>query len=254
MPNVTNRPFAAVILAAGKGKRMKNNDLPKVLVPMAGKPLLGHVLDMTFELQPDRIVPIVGHFKELVIDFVSNYGRDNIDFVTQEEQLGTGHAVDMAAPVLKDFTGDVLILCGDVPLLREETIRKFISKHIENKADLSVLTADAPDPTGYGRIIRDINGDFVKITEHKDASEEERKVTEFNSGIYFVNAGYLFESLKKVSNNNAQGEYYLTDIVDILRGEGKKVFAFNEASFEELQGINSPEQLKAVEEFYLDSK
>jgi UDP-N-acetylglucosamine diphosphorylase/glucosamine-1-phosphate N-acetyltransferase len=245
---INQNNYAVVILAAGKGKRMKNPDLPKVLVALNGKELLGHVLDMTSSLNPSRNVVVAGHFKEKVIDFArGTYPELNIEFVIQSEQLGTGHAVDMARHELSDFDGEVLILAGDVPLLSAETIQKFIDYHYSNNLDCSVLSTIAPDPTGYGRIVRDKSGDFQRIVEQKDASEEEKQIDEINSGVYFVDAGLLFDSLKNVSNENAQGEYYLTDIVAILKANGKSVGAFSGADYDELLGINSPEQLQEAE-------
>ncbi|MFP4527104.1 MAG: sugar phosphate nucleotidyltransferase [Candidatus Kapaibacterium sp.] len=242
--------IAIVILAAGKGKRMKNPNLPKVLVPLKDKPLVGHVLDTAFRLDPEKIVLIIGHLKETVIDYVKGMRSDLMEYAVQEHQLGTGHAVAQAEPKLEGFDGDVLILCGDVPLLRESTLRKFIDSHREADADVSVLTADAPDPTGYGRIVRDSDGDFLRIVEEKDASAEEKKITEFNSGVYFVKAELLFSALREVGNENAQGEYYLTDIIGIARDRGKRAAAFKLADFDELQGVNSPEDLERVAQKY----
>jgi UDP-N-acetylglucosamine diphosphorylase/glucosamine-1-phosphate N-acetyltransferase len=244
------KSLAVVILAAGKGKRMKNPDLPKVLVPLTGKPLLGHVLDKVSPLEPSKTVIVIGHLKEKVIDYVNGLGRDNMSFAVQSEQLGTGHAVDMAREELADFDGNVLILAGDVPLLTSKTLMAFSQNHDETGSDCSVLSTTAPDPTGYGRIIRDGEGNFLRITEHKDASEEEREVDEINSGIFCVDCKKLFDSLAKVDNKNAQGEYYLTDIIDILRGENAVVTAWNGADFDELQGVNNVDDLKRAEEAY----
>ena len=234
-----NKNFSVVILAAGKGKRMNNPDLPKVLVELAGKPLLGHVLDQVNEISADNTVVVVGHKKEKVISFVENNYNGNISCVEQNEQLGTGHAVDQAEPVLKDYPGDTLILCGDVPLLKASTLQNFIDFHNQQNADVTVLSTKIDNPFGYGRIVRDSEGNFLKITEEKDADEEEKKINEINSGVYILNTASLFESLKKVSNNNAQGEYYLTDIIDILRGKNANVQAWAGAEFNELQGVNS---------------
>jgi bifunctional UDP-N-acetylglucosamine pyrophosphorylase/glucosamine-1-phosphate N-acetyltransferase len=246
----TREPLAIVILAAGIGKRMKNPALPKVLVELAGKPLLGHVLAQARELNPTRTIIIVGHHAEKVEAYVNSLFEVKAEFAVQNEQLGTGHAVLQAGPALRRFEGDVLILCGDVPLLSAETLRRFIRNHTENRADLSVLSADAPNAAGYGRIVRDRSGHFLKITEEKDSTDEIRKITEFNSGVYLVNSSLLFGALQQVSNNNAQGEYYLTDIVGILNSNRKSVIAYKGTSFEELQGINSPEQLAKAEEYY----
>lgn len=241
--------LSVIILAAGQGKRMKNPDLPKVLVNLAEKPLLGHVLDKVQELKPTKTVIIIGHKREKIRDFCNRH-YNWVEFAIQEEQLGTGHAVDQAAENLSDFAGDVLILAGDVPLLTSETLQKFSKLHSDNESKLSVLSTTAPDPTGYGRIVRDENGSFANITEHKDADEEIRKIDEINSGIFLVDSELLFKSLSQVNNQNAQGEYYLTDIVDIVRNQGIDVFAFNAADFDELQGVNSPEDLEKAEITY----
>ncbi len=245
MKDINN--FAVVILAAGKGKRMKDPEMPKVLVELAGKPLLGYVLEQAVKLNPEKIVVVVGHGKEKVIDYVNSFELDNVDFVEQEHQLGTGHATMQAGPKVCGYEGETLVLCGDVPFLSAETLQNFISQHREDDSDVSVLTATAPDPAGYGRILRDDNGSFQAIVEDKDAAEEQKNIDEINSGVFFVKTNLLFASLKSVSNNNAQQEYYLTDIVDILK-EDSSVNAYKAASFDELMGVNSPDQLKEAEE------
>jgi UDP-N-acetylglucosamine diphosphorylase/glucosamine-1-phosphate N-acetyltransferase len=245
-----NKPIAVVILAAGKGKRMNNPEIPKVLAEIDSKPLIYYVLNAVENLDPDRIIIVVGHKSEYVIDYITSNGFANIEFAHQYEQLGTGHAVDQTRKLLKDFVGDTLILAGDVPLLTEESLRKFINLHFESMSDVSVLSTIAPDPTGYGRIVRDVNNDFLKITEHKDADEEVRKIDEINSGIYLVNNSMLFDTLGKIQNNNAQGEYYLTDIIEILNDDNKMVFAINAAPFDELQGINTVDELSRAEQMY----
>lgn len=242
--------LSVVILAAGEGKRMKNPNLPKVLAPLKSKPLIGHVLHTALELSPEKIVLIIGHLKEAVIDYIKGMESKTIEYAVQERQLGTGHAVAQAEHALTNYEGNVLILCGDVPLLSQKTLRRFIEEHAQANSDLSVLSADAPDPKGYGRIVRNDNGDFIKITEEKDASDQEKKITEFNSGVFFVKSGLLFDALRQVSNDNAQGEYYLTDIVDIARNRGNSTHAFKLADFDELQGVNSPEDLKRAEKKY----
>ena len=239
--------FSVVILAAGKGKRMNNPDLAKVMALLGGKPLIAHVLDTVAGLQPNKTVVVVGNQKQSVIDFVNSRNESNIFFAEQNEQLGTGHAVAQADSFFVDYDGDILILAGDVPLLTSETLIKFAQNHYLNKADVSVLSTFAPDPTGYGRIIRTSDRSFLKIVEHKDATELERQVNEINSGIFLVSSKLLFSSLKNVSNSNSQGEYYLTDIVEILHSSGYKVIAFAGADFDELQGINTPVDLARAE-------
>lgn len=239
---------AVLILAAGKGKRMKSGDMPKVLAPLSGKPLIQYVLNTVQKINAKKTVLIIGHQKEKVKEFIEKSDFDNIEYAYQDEQLGTGHAVMMAEENMKNFQGDVLILAGDVPLLTSDTINKFIDEHNKYESAVSVLSTTAPDATGYGRIVRDSKGDFIKITEEKDADEEIKKIDEINSGIFLVDSVTLFDSLKKTSNKNAQKEYYLTDIIEILKAEKTPVFAFNLAKFDELQGINSPEDLKRAEE------
>lgn len=239
---------AVVILAAGKGKRMKSGDMPKVLAPLSEKPLIEYVLNTVQNIRAKKTVLIVGHQKEKVKDFIEKSGFDNIEYAHQEQQLGTGHAVMMAEKNLSDFQGDVLILAGDVPLLTSETISKFIVEHNNHNSKVSVLSTTAPDATGYGRIVRDSTGNFIKITEEKDADDDIKKIQEINSGIFLVDSDTLFDSLKQTSNKNAQKEYYLTDIIEILKAQNAPVFAFNLAKFDELQGINSPEDLKRAEE------
>lgn len=246
--------LAVVILAAGKGKRMNNPNLSKVMAPLCGKPLIEHVLDQVDIIAPEYTYIIVGHQKDSVIDYITALKKNSVFFVEQKDQLGTGHAVDQTKPFLKDFVGDVLILCGDVPLLKASSIQFFIDNHNRESADVSVLSAFTDNPKGYGRIIRNESGKFLKITEEKDASETEKFVNEINSGIYLLKAKLLFSSLEQVSNNNSQGEYYLTDIIDILSKEGKKVQAIVGAQFQELQGVNSPEDLMRVEDHYLKNK
>jgi bifunctional UDP-N-acetylglucosamine pyrophosphorylase/glucosamine-1-phosphate N-acetyltransferase len=201
-------------------------------------------------LNPDKVVLVVGNLKEMVIDYINNSEFKNIEFAEQIEQLGTGHAVEMTRNLLSDFDGDTLILAGDVPLLKSESLNKFINLHNSVKSDVSVLSTTAPDPTGYGRIVRDNFENFLKITEHKDADENIRKIDEINSGIYIVNTKLLFDSLKQIQNNNSQGEFYLTDIIEILKNNGKNVYAINAAPFEELQGINTSEELAKAAEIY----
>lgn len=238
-----NKPISVVILAAGKGKRMNNPDLPKVLAELNGKPLIQYVLNQIEQLYPDKVVTIVGHHKEQVIEFIDNLGLLNHTFAEQNNQLGTGHAVIQTKEELSDFNGNILILCGDVPLLQFETLNHFINKHQEEDSDLSVLTAITSNPFGYGRIVRNSENEFERIVEEKDASSIEKFITEINSGIYLVDCQKLFYALGKIENSNAQGEYYLTDIVGILKNEGNKINAFDLVSFDEMQGINSQDDL-----------
>jgi UDP-N-acetylglucosamine diphosphorylase/glucosamine-1-phosphate N-acetyltransferase len=245
----SNNALAIIILAAGKGKRMLNQELPKVLSKVNDKPLIAYVIDSALKLNPQKIVIVVGFLKNLVVEFVKKYANYQFDFVEQVEQLGTGHAVAQTELLLKDFSGDILILCGDVPFLKHHTLSKFINNFRLENSDVSVLTTFTDEPKGYGRIIRNHKGDFTNIIEEKDANDEQKKVNEINSGVFIVKAKFLYPSLKKISNSNAQGEYYLTDIIEILLKEKQKVNAFPVAQFQELLGINSPKELELAENF-----
>lgn len=240
-----------IVLAAGKGKRMNNPDLPKVLAELSNKPLLKHVLDKFEKLNPVKSIIVVGHQKQKVIDYCNSLNI-NIQFAHQDEQLGTGHAVIMCKSILEDYDGNVLILAGDVPLIRKSTIENFIDIHNSNQSVLSVLTTIAPNPTGYGRIIRNKDGDFERIVEHKDSTEIEKEIDEINSGIFLVDSIQLFKALDNVKNTNAQKEYYLTDIVAIMKSWNEKVWAFNLAAFDELQGVNNSDDLKLAELNFLN--
>ena len=254
-----NNNLAILILAAGKGKRMNNPEIPKVLVKLNNQPLLYYVLSQTQKLEPLKTVIVVGHKKEQVIEFCnstdlhSDESPYKIEYAVQHQQLGTGNAVLVSEFNFDDNDYAVLILAGDVPLLRAETLSRFIQLHSDSHSDCSVLSTIAPNPFGYGRIVRDNEGNFLKITEQKDASEEIKQINEINSGIFLVNSKILFESLKKIKNNNAQNEYYLTDIVEILKNNNMNVNAFACAEFNELQGINTNEELLNAEKYFLDN-
>jgi UDP-N-acetylglucosamine diphosphorylase/glucosamine-1-phosphate N-acetyltransferase len=238
--------MSIVILAAGKGKRMNNPDIPKVMALLNDTPLLGHVLDCVRSLNPVRTVVVVGHHKEIVRAYLDDLAKRYdmvIETAVQDEQLGTGHAVQQTAEVLNNFTGDVIILSGDVPLLTHRTLEKFIASHQESHAAVSVLTARVPNADGYGRIVRDDKNQFLKIIEHKDASESERTINEINSGVYCIQSDILFSSLANINNANAQGEYYLTDIVGILQQQGYAVSAMECDDYREILGINTAEEL-----------
>ena len=244
--------ISTIILAAGQGKRMGNPNLAKVMAELSGKPLIGRVLDQTKELKPLKNVVIVGFCRDAVINYVKSQDT-NIEIAVQEEQLGSGHAAYQAKANFTGFDGDILILSGDVPLMKSSTLQKFIDLHIDNKSDVSVLSAIAPNPTGYGRIIRNAQGEFERITEEKDCNENEKKIDEINSGIYVVNSKYLFTALESVKSENAQNEYYLTDIVEILKKENKSIAAFNLCPFDEIQGVNSPQDLERAEKIFLNN-
>jgi UDP-N-acetylglucosamine diphosphorylase/glucosamine-1-phosphate N-acetyltransferase len=238
-----HRPLAVAILAAGQGKRMGDPSRAKVLADLHGRPLLGYVLDQAATLAPSSIVVIVGHQREAVASFVST-AAPKATCVVQEQQLGTGHAVRQTEPVITDPDTDVLILSGDVPLLRGATLQDLVDRHRRSGAVATVLTTRVPDPTGYGRIVRDADGRLTTIVEHKDASDAERAIDEINSGVYVVHAKELFEALAGIGNSNAQNEYYLTDIIGVLRSEHHLVDAWCAPAWEELHGINTVADLE----------
>ena len=234
--------LTAVILAAGKGTRMKSK-LPKVLHKVGGHPMLEHVMDAAEAAGCRDNVVVIGHGAELVRELVGNRAR----IALQAEQLGTGHAVLQAADTLQDFTGTVMILCGDTPLLEAAELQKFYEEHVKSGAAATVMSAMMEDPFGYGRILRDANGDVAGIVEQKDATEEQKRIKEINTGNYCVEAPLLFEVLKTLGNNNAQGEYYLTDVLAKLRGMGRKVGGVVTADSEMIMGVNSRRQLAEAE-------
>jgi UDP-N-acetylglucosamine pyrophosphorylase len=240
--------LAVVIMAAGKGTRMQS-DLPKVLHKANGRALIDYVLDTSYALDPEKVVLIVGHQAELLKKATSHY---SVTTALQEPQLGTGHAVMQAKDALQDFDGEVLILSGDAPLVNSATLRQLIAFHRTGNNSATVLTALIPDPSGYGRVIRQEQSDIVlKIVEHKDATAEERSVEEINSGIYVFNAGVLFKALGQITTNNAQKEYYLTDVFAVCFQSGLKVCAFKTDNPEEILGINTPQQLREAEAILL---
>ncbi len=236
---------AAVILAAGQGKRMKS-DLPKVMHEVGGKPMVQHVIGQAKGIDADPVVVIVGHGRELVISVVEEAGAT---WAVQEDQLGTGHAVQMAEEALEGFTGDILVLSGDVPLLSVETLSRVLAYHRQKAAAATVITANAPDPAGYGRVLRGEDGNVYAIREHKDCSEDELAIDEINSGIYLFRKTELFDALRNVTNDNAQGEYYLPDVFARYFREGKPVAAIA-AGFEEIHGINNREDLAEANRIY----
>ena len=233
----------ALVLAAGQGKRIKS-DLPKVLHKVCGKEMVKHVIDSIRKSGIDDVNVIVGKGAELVKERTSDR---NVSYSLQEEQLGTGHAVKCAEDFLKDKKGVVAVFAGDTPLIKQSTIEKLFNEHIENKNAATVLTSMVEDPTGYGRIVRDSNNEVLKIVEHKDCNEEELKIKEMNTAIYCFDIELLVSSLSKINNNNNQGEYYLTDVIEILKSEGKKIGAVI-TEFEETIGVNSRVQLAEAEE------
>lgn len=233
----------ALILAAGQGKRIKS-DIPKVLHKVCGKEMVNHVIDNMRKANIEDVNVIIGKGAELVKEGTK---ERNVSYSLQEEQLGTGHAVKCATDFLKGKKGTVIVFAGDAPLTKESTIENLIKEHEENKNSATLLSAMVEDPTGYGRIIRDSNGDVLKIVEHKDCNEEELLVNEMNAAMYCFDIEELLNSLEKLSNNNNQGEYYLTDVIGILKDEGKKIGAVV-TDYEDTIGVNSRVQLSEAEE------
>lgn len=222
-----------IILAAGMGSRMKSS-LYKVLHPVAGKPMVEHVIEQVEALEPTKVVTVVG----FGADKVKEQLGERTSYALQSEQLGTGHAVLTAESLLKNEEGVTLVLCGDTPLLQAETLKELVDYHREHQAKATILTAKAENPTGYGRIIRDESGMVTKIVEQKDATAEEAKVNEINTGTYCFDNKMLFEALHQVGTQNAQGEYYLTDVIGILKAAGETVAAYPMKDFSESLGVN----------------
>ena len=232
----------SIILAAGKGTRMKS-DTPKVLHTIFDKTLVGYVIDAVNNTGlADENFVIVGHQAERVEEYI-NENYDNAKCVLQSPQLGTGHAVSMALPYLKDFDGEVIILCGDTPLITSETIKEFVEYHRDNKSDLTVMSAIFENPTNYGRIIRNQDGSLNSIVEEKDATPEQKAVKEINAGIYCINWAKIKPAFNELTSNNAQGEYYLTDIIKWGNEKNLSVNAYTLKNNEEIFGINSKTHL-----------
>lgn len=228
-----------IILAAGKGTRMKS-DLPKVLHEIDGKAMVEYVMEAATEAGAQSICLVVGHGAELVKEKIGH----SVEYAVQEEQLGTGHAVKCALDFIGE-TGDVLVLCGDTPLITGATLKELIQYHRHHALKATVLSAILEDSTGYGRILRDEQGHFTEIVEQKDANEEQLEIKEINGGMYVFQAAALKESLMKLTNNNAQGEYYLTDTIEIIRQGAKHVVVDAKAAkdMDEIRGVNTTEQL-----------
>jgi bifunctional UDP-N-acetylglucosamine pyrophosphorylase/glucosamine-1-phosphate N-acetyltransferase len=235
--------LSAVVLAAGKGTRMKSG-LVKVMHPLAGKPMVHWPVEAAREAGATRVVLVVGHQAETVQEYFA--GAAEIAFAIQEEQLGTGHAVACAAPFLTGTGGRVLILCGDVPLIRPATLKGLLEHHEKRAAAVTVLTTHLDNPYGYGRVVKREGGRILRIVEEKDATEEEKGITEVNSGIYCVETEFLFDAVLNLKKDNAQGEYYLTDIITIAMERGKLCVSYPAAGPEEILGVNDRVQLAAA--------
>ena len=236
----------AIILAAGKGKRLHSEQFsaPKVLREANGKPLLRYVVN-NLSFIPDKkdIVIVAGYKKEMVFDAF----QDGYTFAVQEEQLGTGHAVNCAREALKDYDGPVLVCYGDMPMFKKETYENLVKVHEEAGNDCTILTGVSNRGLAYGRIIRDENGDFKCVVEDKDCTPEQKKINELNVGIYVFDSKKLFSCLGELKNSNAQGEYYLTDVPAIMMSKGYKIGTYTTHDDTEILGVNTPEELALCE-------
>ncbi len=246
-----SKQLAVVIMAAGKGTRMQRDDIPKVCNLILGKPIIQYVIDQAKYLSASKIICIVGHQQEAVRTALAS---EPVLFAEQLEQLGTGHAVLQTAELLKGFDGDVIVLSGDVPLLRGNTLTALLKQHRGGHFAATVLTAIAEDPKGYGRVLRTSDDLFDRVVEHKDASGDQLNINEINSGIYVFDCKKLFTELPKVNNSNAQREFYLPDVLPLLQNAGAKVGVEICETFSEIQGINTVAELTTVEAKILASQ
>ena len=236
-------PLSVIILAAGLGKRMKSN-IPKVLHPLCGKPLIYYVLNTAKSLAAEKIVLVIGHGKESVRELISD---NDIEFVEQDPPIGTGDAVLRTEATLGNFNGNVLVLSGDVPLLKKDTIEELLRVHNKEKATkATILTVELKNPKSYGRIVRKGN-EVIKIVEYRDANSREKEIKEINTGIYVFEKNALFEALKEIRPDNVQKEYYLTDTIGIIKERGGYIAAYKTNNPEEVAGINTRKELAEIE-------
>ncbi|MFA7468548.1 MAG: NTP transferase domain-containing protein, partial [Desulfotomaculaceae bacterium] len=233
--------LTAVILAAGKGTRMKSR-LPKVLHHVHDRPMLMHVLDAVRGAGADRVIVVAGHGMEQVANILG----DDVEIVVQKEQLGTAHALLQTKSLLRGVDGEVIVLCGDTPLIRPVTLTRLVEKHRENKASATLATVILDDPAGYGRVLRDTDGSVSGVVEHRDADLKVRQVQEVNAGLYCFDGTGLFAALEQIGSDNMQNEYYLPDIIGIYNRSGGKVIAQTVEDWEEMWGINDRKQLAAA--------
>jgi bifunctional UDP-N-acetylglucosamine pyrophosphorylase / glucosamine-1-phosphate N-acetyltransferase len=238
------RPAAVIVLAAGEGTRMRSAT-PKALQQVCGRTMLGHCLAAAGELSPERLIVVVGHHAERVAAHAREQAPD-ATIVVQDYLGGTGHAVRVVLEAVGTIHGTVLVTYADTPLLKGATLARLAGERVDSEAGAAVLTAQAPDPTGYGRIIRDGGGAFSRIVEHRDATPEQLAITEINSGMYSFDGDLLADAVKRVRTDNAQGEEYLTDVVSVIRADGHQVATVNCPDFEEVQGVNDLAQLAHV--------
>jgi bifunctional UDP-N-acetylglucosamine pyrophosphorylase/glucosamine-1-phosphate N-acetyltransferase len=241
---------AAIILAAGQGTRMKS-DLPKVLHTINGRPMISFVVDSVSEFSPDHTIVVVGYQAERVREALAG---SRVQFALQEEQLGTGHAVMQCEGLLDGFGGTVMVLNGDVPCLRPETLREFAEFHAAHGAAGTVLTAALPDASGYGRIVRAPDDSLLRIVEHKDATPAQLEIREINAGLFCFEKESLFEALHGLDRDNAQAEYYLTDVIGLMRDRGLEVRAYRVEDEREVAGVNNVEELDAIRRYFEGSR
>lgn len=241
---------AVIILAAGLGTRMKSGKA-KVLHEILGKPMVAYVAETAKAVAGDSLVFIIGNQAEKVRQIVSDICTGQLGFlprfVLQEEQLGTGHAVLCALPDIPEHAEDVLILCGDVPLITADTLTTFLANHTKAERDLSLLAVRLENPRGYGRILTDNNGNMIGIAEEADATDEQKKIKTINAGVYCARKKFLTEAVRQIRSDNAQGEFYLTDIIEIGYKAGKRIGALTGDDPDEVLGVNTPEDLRLVE-------
>jgi bifunctional UDP-N-acetylglucosamine pyrophosphorylase/glucosamine-1-phosphate N-acetyltransferase len=233
-----------IVLAAGQGKRMKSK-LYKVMHPICGKPMVGHVIDILEKIEVERKVVIVGHGAEMVQSYLGN----RAEYALQSEQKGTGHAVLQAKELLQNEDGITIVICGDTPLVKAETLRKMIEVHQSQKAAATILTAELSNPEGYGRMLRNENGDVLQIIEQKDCSKAERAIKEINAGTYLFDNRSLFQALSQVNNHNVQQEYYLPDVIGIMQKEGKRIIGYCTEDEAEVIGVNDRIALSEAEAY-----
>ena len=243
-----NFGLKAVVLAAGKGKRLqtKDSDAPKVMREACGKPLLWHVLDALSFIPSKDIIIVVGYKKEEVIKRFGSYA-----YAVQHEQLGTGHAVMSAAEGLSGFRGDVLVCFGDMPAIRRGTYEALIDAHKRQGNDCTILTGESEIPLAYGRILRDGSGGFMHVVEEKDCTADQLGIKELNTGVFVFRSPLLLDALKLIKNDNAQGEYYLTDVPGVMKAGGAKIGVFKRDIGDEMLGVNTLEHLGMIEEILM---
>ena len=233
-----------IILAAGKGTRM-NSNIPKVLHKINNKSMLDIVINTSKKITPEKIVIVVGYKKEQIIHSITD---SNIVFVNQNKQLGTGHAIKQCIDEINDFNGNVLVLSGDVPLIKHETLSNLISFHQNKNAKATLISTSIENPEGYGRILKNNLGQLKSIVEHKDASKKEREIDEINSGIYIFESKTLCDNIKLIKNDNAQNEYYLPDIFNFIDVKNKYIYKINNHA--EIAGVNTIQQLSDIEKVF----